>query len=210
METVPNSHSSTMEAIPNSQSLTTESVPSSQSAPLPQKKYHLHIDIEPGYEPAFKRRSRNGLQPTVAAKEQMRSLGLKHIDLWCDCSLYPIEPFKWSHPPFSNPTTLLKFVGDGHSGLLGYCNALRGEAATYSCQIRLLMEEISSLRNEVQLQQATVQQHVTEISLLKKQVNGYRQKETTLGVRARKRKLRNVEELKLGSGGLKKRIQAIK
>ena len=72
------------------------------------------------------------------------------------------------------------------------------------------MEEISSLRNEVQLQQATVQQHVTEISLLKKQVNGYRQKETTLGVRARKRKLRNVEELKLGSGGLKKRIQAIK
>ena len=132
-----------MEVVPNIQSSTMEAIPNSLSAPLPQKKYHLHIDIEPDYEPAFKRRRRDGLQPTVAGKEQMRSLGLKHIDLWCDSSLYPIEPFKWSHPPFSNPTTLLKFVGDGHNGLLGYCNALRGESAAYSRQIRLQMEEIS-------------------------------------------------------------------
>ena len=49
-----------------------------------------------------------------------------------------------------------------------------------------------------------------ELNKLKQQLRKLREKEKSIGPRQRKKKLKNVEFMKLGSGGLKKRIQAMR
>ena len=48
------------------------------------------------------------------------------------------------------------------------------------------------------------------VQYLTKKINTMRQKDTELGTRKRKRKLSNLHQLKLGSGGVKKRIHAVR
>ena len=45
---------------------------------------------------------------------------------------------------------------------------------------------------------------------LERKIDTLRRKETALGPRKRKRKLSNIEEMKVGSGGMKKRVQAVR
>ena len=45
---------------------------------------------------------------------------------------------------------------------------------------------------------------------LLKKIDAMRQKDTELGPRRRKRKLSNIHQLKLGSGGMKKRIHVVR
>jgi len=49
-----------------------------------------------------------------------RELQEKHLDLWVDGSLYPIDPITEKHPPFSFVKDVLEFIGDGENGFLGY------------------------------------------------------------------------------------------
>ena len=48
------------------------------------------------------------------------------------------------------------------------------------------------------------------VQYLTKKIDTMRQKDTELGPQKRKRKLSNLHQLKLGSGGVKKRIHAIR
>ena len=82
-------------------------------------KYHLHIDLEPSYAPVQKRHG--GSSVSANERNALRSSGAKNVDIWCDGSIYPEDPQTCSQPPFSSPTSLLRFVGDGQKGLLGYC-----------------------------------------------------------------------------------------
>src|SRR5262249_14772829 len=96
-----------------------------QSCPqtINKQKYHLHIDIESEYMPLLKK-SKSINKLSVQALSHMRSTWHKNIDILCDGSIYPINPNTLSTPPFSNPTSLLRFTGDGPNGLLGYCKTL--------------------------------------------------------------------------------------
>ena len=67
----------------------------------------------------------------------LRMLGHKHIDLWCDGAIYPINPIIASSPPFSNPSTLLRFTGDGFNGLLGYCHSIAASQESQSSILAL-------------------------------------------------------------------------
>ena len=174
--------------------------------------YHLHIDLGMEYEPIQKRRRQNEVlsTPSLSDKANMRLSGLKHIDLWCDGSLYPIDRQTISHPCFSNPTSLLRFIGDGVIGLLGYCNSISTIAQSERLHSQYLGAEVLYLREECRVQSQKLEEQGRQIETLTKQINTYREKETCIGPRKRKRKLKNVEELKVGSGGLKKRIKAIR
>ena len=68
---------------------------------------------------------------SIEQRDMMQKGGLQHIDLWCDGSIYPTCIIGNSTPPFSNPTTLSKFVGDGMNGLYGYISAQCNNANMY-------------------------------------------------------------------------------
>ena len=77
--------------------------------------YHLHVELDKEYEPIRKRIKNNNLSPNDM--HILRCQGKKHIDIWSDGRLYPNDPITNSTPPFTNCTSLLKYMGDGPSGL---------------------------------------------------------------------------------------------
>lgn len=173
-----------------------------------RKTYHLHVDVHPGYEPLQKRSKCSRL--SHQEMEQRRRQGEHHLDLWTDGRLYPKDPTTNATPPFSNVTSLVHFTGDGKQGLLGYIQRIESKT--------LSMEKVidaMSARNKVLSEQN--QQYITRarsceesIKELEKKLDTLRQKDTELGPRRRKRKLSNLHQLKLGSGGVKKRIHAVR
>ena len=165
-------------------------------------KYHLHIDLDRDYAPVCKRSKREH-HVSTSDRENLRREGRKHIDLWCDGNLYPINYNTFSTPCFSSPTTLLKFAGDGNNGLLGYCKDLCNQSS-------LLRSEVLSLRAAMSQKESTIQEQAEAVEALKRQLAAAKTKKTNYGPRQRERKLKNVECLKLGTGGLKRRIQAIR
>ena len=96
--------------------------PNTDSSSSHKRQYHLHIDIDREYEPLQKRNKSISL--SKLDRENLRCQGKKSLDLWCDGSIYPIDPCLRSAPNFKNVTSLLKFTGDGQNGLLGYCTNL--------------------------------------------------------------------------------------
>ena len=172
--------------------------------PSANAKYHLHIDLDHAYAPLQKRRGGNHVSETV--KTTLREGGARHVDLWCDGSLYPKDPHTNSTPPFSNPTTLLRFVGDGKEGLLSYCKSISTTPATMHVE----SSTFNNLKMECILKDQKINTQQQEIEWLNKQLQVLRQKQTVLGPRQRRRKLKNIEDLKVGSGGIKKRIRAIR
>lgn len=111
----------------------------------------------------------------------MRLSGLKHIDLWCDGSLYPIDPQTISHAPFSNPTSLLQFIGDGITGLLGYCNSISTTAQSERLHSQYLGAKVLYLREKCRVQRQKLEKQGRQIETLIKQINTYREKETCIG-----------------------------
>ena len=134
----------------------------------------------------------------------MRKGGLQHIDLWCDGRIYPTCVIKNSTPPFSNPTTLLKFVGDGINGLYGYVSAKWIIYKSLYLQEEAIrrQDKIECVALKQLLENEKEEHKKTRAMLLKA-----RRKSTVLGERLRNRKIRNIAELKAGSGGCKRRIQ---
>ena len=66
--------------------------------------YHLHVELEKDYEHIYKRVKTNNISPNEM--QVLRYQGKKHIDIWSDGRLYPIDPIKNTTPPFSNCTSL--------------------------------------------------------------------------------------------------------
>ena len=56
--------------------------------------YHLHIELDREYEPIHKRAKVN----TISSSDihTLRYEGKKHLDIWSDGKLYPVDPLIWS------------------------------------------------------------------------------------------------------------------
>ena len=168
--------------------------------------YHIHIELTREYEPAQKKNKPK--QYTYLDLENMRVQDKKHLDIWCDGKIYPKNPINNTTPCFSTPSSLLRYASDGHKGLLGYCNALSSHANSLRYLYNILSNEISMFK--AQNYKLTLELQVKDQSIcnLERKVKDLRKKKTKLGERERERKVKNVETLKCGSGGLKRRIRA--
>lgn len=173
-----------------------------------KRKYHLHIDIEQEYEPLQKKNKSSTLTPS--SKNELRSHGYQNLDLWCDGRIYPMNPLTLSTPPFSNISTLLRFVGDGVRGLLGYCNNLIGNTQYVSAFNQSLLQQIALLKGQQAQSIEKISSLRENIAELEKELKKSRIKNTSLGFRQRCRNISNIETLKVGSGGLKRRIHAVR
>ena len=130
-----------------------------------RRKYHLHIDLDTEYEPFQKRgnKNRNSAHTTSTDIANMRLSGHKHIDLWCDGRLYPIDPKTQSHPPFSNPTNVLQFIGNGEEGFLGYCKAISSTSNLERLHLQYLTHESVLLREECRIQKQKLEEQKNQI-----------------------------------------------
>ena len=166
-----------------------------------RKLYHLHIDLDEEYAPARKRGKNNNI--SIYDMQVLRYQGKKHIDIWSDGRLYPADPITKSVPPFSNCSSLLRYIGDGTNGFLGYAYNLASDRDVLKLENHLLKQERDSMS-------LTIEQQKQKISMLEKTIKDIRRKQTFLGPRLRSKKLRNIESLKRGSGGCSKRIKAVR
>lgn len=115
--------------------------------------------------------------------ENMRREGLQHIDVWCDGSIYPKCLVKNSTPPFVNPTTLLRFAGDGQNGILRYISAQSAFAETYRM---MYLQEKGARMQEITIRaklEQQLQNEIEEHSKSKKELTRARMKRTVLGNR---------------------------
>ena len=105
--------------------------------------YHLHIELDKDYEPIHKRSKIS----TISTNDMhvLRYHGKKHFDIWSDGRLYPVDPITNSTPPFSNCSSLLKYLGDGSNGLLGYTYNLASERDIIRLENHLLRREKESM-----------------------------------------------------------------
>lgn len=170
--------------------------------------YHLHVDVLPEYAP-LKKRNKESVLPQ-REKERRRMNGEHHLDLWADGSMYPKDPLTNAPPPFANITNLLHFTGNGLDGLLGYTQHLEMRGLNAEKQRDFLLKENVNLK---QLNDACIQKALANretIQSLEKKIKCLHEKETVLGRRKRKRDLCNIEDMKIGSGGMKRRIRALR
>lgn len=170
--------------------------------------YYLHVDVQSEYEPLQKRNKPYFL--TNEEKELRRNNGERHLDLWTDGSMYPKDPITNAPPPFSNITNLLHFTGDGRHGLLGYTKHLEMKAVFAEHQRDFLYKENIEIKNLNGLYAQKLMTNKETFQDLEKKIDDLRTKDTSLGLRKRKRRLCNIEKMKLGSGGMKKRVNAVR
>ena len=168
--------------------------------------YHLHIELTKEYEPAQKKNKPK--QYTYLDLENMRLQDKKHLDIWCDGRIYPKNPITNIRPCFPTPSSLLRYAGDGYKGLLGYCNALSSHANSLKYLYDILSHENSMIKAQNYKLTLELQKRDQSICNLETKVKELRKKKTKLGERERDRKINNVETLKCGFGGLKRRIRA--
>ena len=173
-----------------------------------KRLYHLHIDLDEEYTPIEKRRK--GPRLSMLHKENMRAQGVHHIDLWCDGSLYPKCPVKHCNPPFSTPTQLLKFAGDGYQGLLGYVNAHASAAQAFKHVLQQIHNEKLMIEAKCSRLEAALRAEQEDHTKTKEKLNKVLLKQTLLGARQRVRNIKNIAYLKAGSGGCKRRIQTVR
>lgn len=170
--------------------------------------YHLHVELEREYEPLSKKNKPNTLSSVSKANHRLQ--GNKNLDLWVDGRLYPKNPLQNSTPPFKDITTLLNFVGEGYNGLLGYTHHLEASSNVLKLERDLLEKENNHLKQRMEQYVQKLRGQKETILVLEKQKEKLRLKQTSLGLRKRERKLRDYQQLKLKSGGIKKRIHAVK
>ena len=79
--------------------------------------YHLHVEHDREYESLCKH---NRVAIFDASKNAFKLQVYKHIELWVDGRIYPMDSTWKSIPPFKDITSLLHFVGNGYrvGGLL--------------------------------------------------------------------------------------------
>ena len=131
----------------------------------------------------------------------MRQDQKKHIDLWTDGRLYPVDPMTKSTPPFSGCSSLIKFVCDGQRGLLGYTQSLATERDILKLEDHLAKQMINTLKQQLEECKESNKKLQTQLKQAIK-------KNTMLGDRQRERSLKNIEALRRGGGGCSRRIRA--
>ncbi|MCO5607532.1 hypothetical protein L7F22_061729 [Adiantum nelumboides] len=173
-----------------------------------KEQHHLHVDVLQEYAPLQKRRRESLL--SQQEKELKRTNKEHHLDLWTNGSIYPKDPTTNAPPPFPNINNLLHFTGDGKDGLLEYTEHLEMRGLNVKKQRNFLAMENMQLKKLNEACSQKILSNRETIQGLEKKITSLREKDTVLGSRKRKRDLCNIENMKIGSGGLKKRIQALR
>ena len=84
-------------------------------------KYHVNLLLDAQYASTRSLGNRGSCENTM---HNLRAQGKRHIDLWVDGNLYPLDLATQKNPPFRTMHGLVWYVGDVMDGLLGYCNRL--------------------------------------------------------------------------------------
>ena len=64
--------------------------------------------------------------------------------------MYLVDPTRKSTPPFSGCASLMRFIGDGQGGLLGYTQNLAAERDILRLENYLGKQEIYSLKQQLE------------------------------------------------------------
>ena len=157
----------------------------------------------------MQKKNRNNTLTSVD-KENARFAAKRHIDIWSDGKIYPIDPTTMSPPNFSNASSLLRFVGDGNFGLLGYCNHLAENSEKLANVTKSLVVHNAYLLEQQNVYIDKLKSASGTIADVERDIKYARLKNTTLGLRQRCKSVSNIETLEIGGGGLKKQIRAIR
>ena len=98
-------------------------------------KYHVNLLLDAQYASTRSLGNRGSCENTM---HNLCAQGKRHIDLWVDGNLYALDPATQKNPPFRTMHDLVRYVGDGIDGLLGYCNQLSHfqSATLQACEFR--------------------------------------------------------------------------
>ena len=197
-------------------------------------KFRFQVDLEGEY--ATIRSNRSGANYTPL--DQLRLQGVKAIDLWTDGDLYPMDPISGSPPPFRSIAALLRFVGNGYGGLLGYCRRLytlfldeagKRRASNYAleqlqvaslAEIKHLSDKVHELSEQIKVHERKMQDDsrsfeevATKFIRLQYSLRNLRRRvdhltHLPMGYHMRQRKRKVLEHLSKQSGAHRRRVQA--
>ncbi len=171
---------------------------------------HLRLPIE--FSPTNKN-DKNASQPASVR----RSCGETNVDLWLDGGLYPKDPLVGCHLMFRTLPSLIKYVGEGESGLLGYCKRLdfkhAGASTWLQQQYQGLHIHSTNLQHQLHLAEKQVndlkeEMKGKETEMANLQNTMMHLKDTPFGMRERKREFSSIDSLASNGGARKKRITA--
>ena len=169
-------------------------------------KFHINIKIDPEY--ATTRSVNQRVLRDAEEASRLRMEGKKHIDIWIDGSIYPRDPLNGRYPAFTSVHDLIRFVGDGADGLLGYCFRLAqcgNEHVNHLLYLNTLLlnsqNQVTGLQNQV----IELQTKINELEESHKKLTAL--KKTPIGLRERIRQLKNINNLSGTCGGRKKRMK---
>lgn len=175
----------------------------SNSENITNRKFHMNIKLNPEYA-TWRSTNHKALRDANEA-HRLRMEGKKNIDLWTDGFLYPKDPSTGKFPPFNSVHDLMRFVGDGVNGLLGYCMKLTQSS---NDQMHVIMSlhtalinsqtNISSLEEKIKSLEDSNGHLTTKLQNLK---------ETPKGQRERVRQMKHIKVLSEHSGAKKKRMR---
>ena len=132
------------------------------------------------------------------------------MDLRTNGSIYPKDPLTNATPAFANITNLLHFTGNEKDDLLGYAQHLEMQGLITKKERDLLAMQNMQLKKLIDACQQKISSSKETIQSLEKEIRVLREKDTLLGRRKKKRELGNIETLKIGKGGMKKCIRALR
>lgn len=103
-------------------------------------KYHVNLLLDAQYASTHSLGNRGSCKNTM---HNLRVQGKRHIDLWVDGNLYPLDLATQKNSPFRTMHGLVRYVRDGMDGLLGYCNRLNHfqSATLQACEFRRVQLE---------------------------------------------------------------------
>ena len=196
-------------------------------------KFCLHVDLKAEYATL-----RSGHHTGTVSHDYLRMQGLKSIDLWTNGNIYPLDPTTGTTPPFHNITQLMRFVGDGFNGLLGYCGRLHAahlhaltRTQELQCSLTLLQastkvdkerwsQRVNELNKEVAELKIGLEERVHKIDRvaddylrLRHSTRNLRRRvdhftHLPMGYNACRRKRKAIGSLAKNSGALKRRVKA--
>lgn len=192
-------------------------------------KFRLHVDLDPAYATL-----RSTQRDPHLSLNHLRMQGCKAIDLWTDGSLYPIDPLSSTQPPFQNITAMIRFIGDGWNGLLGYCIRLHSQFVNEAAQrmqmqsaltqsgakiqelnlkIKALLEKESALKVGMVEQKKSFERVTDNYVRLQYSTRNMRRRidhftNLPMGYHARQRKRKALEVLTKSGGAHKRRVRA--
>lgn len=162
-------------------------------------KFHINIKLNPEY--ATTRSVNQRVLRDAEEANRLRMEGKKHIDLWIDGSIYPIDPLTGRYPAFASVHDLVRFVGDGANGLLGYCSRLSQCGNEHVNSLVYLNTILINFQTQV----TQLKKKIKELEESNKKLKAIRK--TPIGFRERIRQLKHINNLSGTCGGRKRRMK---